>query len=78
MFQQLPLTLFVHRYSLLSSPSGALYSASYNGEIVEWDLENGTVKTELKGHDDAPYQQRTVTALAPASDGSIISGSWDK
>lgn len=74
-------TLVAHQnfvYALLSSPSGALLSASYDGEIVEWDLGTGTAKATLKGHGDAAYQQRTVTSLAPATDGTVISGGWDK
>lgn len=45
---------------------------------MEWDLSTGAPRTTLSGHTDAKYQMRTVTSLAFAADGSLISGSWDK
>lgn len=60
--------------SLAFSPDGSmLASAGYGPEIIVWDVQTGTIKLTLAGH------ELGATEIAWAPDGTwLASGSWDK
>ena len=50
----------------------ALFAGGHDKKIIVWDIEKGAAALVLDGHTN------TVSSLSLASNGDIVSGSWDQ
>jgi len=59
---------------------GQLASAGRDGKVMLWDVSSGEKKSELIGHGEGidVTNAKSIAALSITSDGTLISGGWDK
>jgi WD40 repeat protein len=59
-----------HVTSMLST-QGTLWTGTYDGQLITWDLERGSRKSSLQISNGA------ISSIAMMTDGKLVVGTWD-